>query len=133
MKKLCEDMAMAMYRQGRHDAEIARAIGYTRVSVTNWRKARGLPPNARRGRPPKKSPEEINDPLPPEALLRMEGEPVFLSGEGLDRWDIFCGTSTDGLACFLRGALPMETIGRTWTPYRRRPEFSADEKQEENT
>ena len=63
----------------------------------------------------------------------MEGEPVFLSGEGLDRWDIFCGTSTDGLACFLRGALPMETIGRTWTPYRRRPEFSADEKQEENT
>lgn len=66
--------------------------------------------------------KESNDPLPPEALLRMEDEPVFLSGEGLDRWDIFCGASTDGLACFLRGALPMETIGRTWTPYRRRPE-----------
>ena len=48
MKKLCEDMAMSMYREGRLDREIAEAIGYSRVSVTNWRKSRGLPPNRRR-------------------------------------------------------------------------------------
>ena len=52
MKKLCEDMAMAMYREGRLDREIAEAIGYSRVSVTNWRKDRGLPPN--RSRRPEK-------------------------------------------------------------------------------
>ena len=52
MKKLCEDMAMSMYREGRLDREIAEAIGYSRVSVTNWRKSRGLPPN-RRWRPEK--------------------------------------------------------------------------------
>lgn len=62
--------------------------------------------------------KEPNDPLTPEELLGMEGEPVFLSGDGLDRWNIFCGVSTDGLACFLRGALPMDGRRKTWTPYR---------------
>ena len=77
--------------------------------------------------------EETNIPLTPEQLLELEGEPVWLGGSGLNRWDIFTGGLKGGFACFLRGALPMETIGRTWTPYRRRPEFSADENQEENT
>ena len=63
-----------------------------------------------------------NEPLDPEQLREMEEEPVYLSGEGLDRWDIFCGVSTDGLACFLRGALPMAGCGKTWAPYRRKPE-----------
>lgn len=48
MKKLCEDAAMAMYREGRLDQEIADAIGYSRVSVTNWRNDRGLPSNRKR-------------------------------------------------------------------------------------
>ncbi len=63
-----------------------------------------------------------NAPLTPEQLLELEGEPVWLGGSGLNRWDIFTGGLKGGFACFLRGALPMETIGRTWTPYRRRPE-----------
>lgn len=58
--------------------------------------------------------------LTPEQLREMEGEPVYLRGVGLDRWDIFCGLSTNGLACFLRGALPMADCGKTWAPYRRR-------------
>lgn len=66
--------------------------------------------------------EETNIPLTPEQLLELEGEPVWLGGSGLNRWDIFTGGLKGGFACFLRGALPMETIGRTWTPYRRRPE-----------
>lgn len=66
--------------------------------------------------------EEANISLTPEQLRGMGGEPVFLGGEGLDRWGIFCGVSTDGLACFLRGALPMDGCGKTWTPYRRKPE-----------
>jgi len=57
-----------------------------------------------------------------QRLLELEGEPVWLGGSGLNRWDIFTGGLKGGFACFLRGALPMETIGRTWTPYRRRPE-----------
>lgn len=56
--------------------------------------------------------KEPNDPLTPEELLGMEGEPVFLSGDGLDR-----SVSTGGLACFLRGTLPMDGRGKTWTPY----------------
>lgn len=60
--------------------------------------------------------------LTPEQLLEIEEEPVYLRGEGLDRWDIICGVSTDGLACFLRGALPMAGYGKTWAPYRRRSE-----------
>lgn len=58
MKKLYEEAAMAMYREGRFDGEIAKALGYTRASIINWRKSRGLPPNSRRGRPPKNPLEE---------------------------------------------------------------------------
>lgn len=64
---------------------------------------------------------QSNDPLTEEQLREMEGEPVYLSGVGLDRWDIFCGLSTNGLACFLLGAFPMAGCGKTWAPYRRRP------------
>lgn len=67
-----------------------------------------------------------NDPLTPEQLLELEGEPVWLGGDGLNRWDIFSGVSTDGIACFLRAALPMDSCGRTWFPFRRRPEASAN-------
>ena len=121
MKKLCADMAMAMYRAGRCDREIAQELGYSRVAITNWRKAHGLPANWS-GRPM----------LTPEQLREMEGEPVYLSGVGLDRWDIFCGLSTNGLACFLLGAFPMAGCGKTWAPYRRRPGPGSGRKEEAN-
>ena len=66
-----------------------------------------------------------NDPLTPERLREMDEGPVWISGEGLNWWDIFCGVSTDNLACFLRAALPMEGCGKTWAPYRRKPEAPA--------
>lgn len=59
-----------------------------------------------------------------EHMEHMDGKPVYLKGEGLDRWDIFCGVSTDGLACFLRAALPMEGCGKSWIPYRCPPKES---------
>lgn len=65
-------------------------------------------------------------PLTPAQLREMEEGPVWLGGEGLDRWDIFCGVSTDGLACFLRAALPMDGCGRSWIPYRHKPEDLAN-------
>ena len=52
----------------------------------------------------------------------MDGEPVWIGGNGLNCWDIFIGFSTDGIACFLRAALPMENYGEDWIPYRRKPE-----------
>lgn len=71
------------------------------------------------------APEEANEPLTSEQLREMDGEPAWISGEGLNWWDIFCGVSTDGLACFLRAALPMEGCGKSWIPYRRKPEAPA--------
>ena len=79
------------------------------------------------------APEPPNEPLTPEQLWEMDAGPVWLAGEGLNRWDIFCGVSTDGLACFLRAALPMEGCGKSWVPYLRKPEAPADGKEEENT
>lgn len=76
---------------------------------------------------------EESKPLTPEELREMEEGPVWLGGEGLERWDIFCGVSTDGLACFLRAALSMEGCGKSWIPYRRKPETPADGKEDENT
>lgn len=66
--------------------------------------------------------QQPNDPLTEAELLEMDGEPVYLSGEGLDRWDIFSGVSTDGIACFWHAALPIDGYGKTWTAYRRKPE-----------
>lgn len=63
-----------------------------------------------------------NAPLTPEQLLDLEGEPVWLGGKGLNRWDILDCVSTDGIVCFLRAALPMDSCGRTWFPFRRKPE-----------
>lgn len=71
------------------------------------------------------APEEANDPLTPERLREMDEGPVWIGGEGLNRWDIFVGVSTAGPACFLRAALPMEGCGKTWAPYRRKPEAPA--------
>lgn len=80
--------------------------------------------------------DEVDDTFD-QPILRMElehmgGNPVYLKGEGLNRWDIFCGVSTDGLACFQRAALPMDDCGKTWVPYRRKPEAPAEGKEEEN-
>ena len=63
-----------------------------------------------------------NDPLTEEQLREMDGKPVWLKGEGLNRWDISSGVSDDGIACFWKAALPVEECGKTWTPYLRKPE-----------
>lgn len=71
------------------------------------------------------APEPPNEPLTPEQLWEMDAGPVWLGGEGLNRWDIFCGVSTDSLACFLQAALPMADCGKSWIPYRRKLEAPA--------
>lgn len=67
-------------------------------------------------------PPPPNDPLTLEELREMDEEPVWLSGNGLNRWDILRKISTDGFAFFLQAALPIECCGKTWIPYRRKPE-----------
>ena len=69
MKKLCEDAAMAMYREGRLDQEIAEAIGYSCVAVTNWRNNLGLPPN--RGQKPKKMLDAYKAAMPLERVQEL--------------------------------------------------------------
>lgn len=74
------------------------------------------------------SPEEIEafvaqvrrDMLTLPDLLAMKGRPVYLSGKGLNQYDIFNEVSTDGIACFWKAALPVEDFGKTWMAYRRR-------------
>lgn len=72
--------------------------------------------------------EEAAEPLTPEQLLEMIGEPVWLGGAGLNRWDIFTGGLKSGFACFLRAALPMDSCGKTWVPFRRKPENAAEKR-----
>lgn len=77
--------------------------------------------------------DEVDDysdlPILRTELEHMGGKPVYLKGCGLNRWDILDCVSTDGIACFLRVALPMSGCGKTWFPYRREPEGAADEAQ----
>ncbi len=65
---------------------------------------------------------EENRPLTLEELREMGGEPVWLMGEGLARYDIFCGETTDHIAQFYKEALPAWAYGRTWRAYFRKPE-----------
>ena len=61
-----------------------------------------------------------NEPLTPEELREMDGEPVWLRGNGLNRWYIFNGFSLDGIPFFTP-----EIGWKPWTAYRRRPEEGA--------
>lgn len=72
--------------------------------------------------------EEATEPLTPEQLLEMVGEPVWLGGEGLNRWDIFTGGLKGGFACFLQAPLPMDSCGKTWVPFRRKLENAAEKR-----
>lgn len=58
-----------------------------------------------------------NDPLTLEELREMDGEPVWLRGNGLNRWYIFDGFSLDGIPFFTP-----EIGWKPWTAYRHRPE-----------
>jgi len=69
-----------------------------------------------------------NAPLTLEELRELAGEPVWLAGCGLNRWDIFSSTTTDGLVCFVKAALPLSQYGKTWAAYRRKPEGYKNEK-----
>lgn len=63
-----------------------------------------------------------NRPLTLEELREMDGEPVWISGEGIGCYDVFCGISSDGMAQFYKPALPVDSYGKTWLAYRRKPE-----------
>lgn len=71
--------------------------------------------------------DSFDQPILSAELQNMGGKPVYLKGDGLNRWDVFDRVSTDGLACFLRAALPMEDCGKAWTPYRCPPEGTTNE------
>ncbi len=65
---------------------------------------------------------EQNTPLTLEELQKMDGEPVWLGGNGLNRWGIFSGVDIGDVACFVRAALPIRQYGVTWFAYRGKPE-----------
>lgn len=60
-----------------------------------------------------------NEPLTLEQFREMGGVPVWLAGEGLNKWDICRGFLHDGFEYFWREALPVEEYGKTWTAYPR--------------
>lgn len=62
--------------------------------------------------------EPPNPPLTLDELREMDGEPVWLKGNGLNQWYIFAGLSLDGIPFFT----PEIGYGKQWTAYRRRPE-----------
>lgn len=57
-----------------------------------------------------------------EELREMDGETVWISGEGIGCYDICCGISSDGIVQFYKAALPAVSCGKTWLAYRRKPE-----------
>lgn len=65
---------LALYRQGLTDPEIARALGMSISTITNWRKRAGLKRVSKRKRKDDKYFKLIrcNDPLPPDELAVMK-------------------------------------------------------------
>ena len=63
-----------------------------------------------------------NDPLTLEELREMDGEPVWISSKGINRYDICCKVTTDNMVQFYTVALPGLGYGKTWLAYRRKPE-----------
>ena len=63
-----------------------------------------------------------NPPLTMEELREMDGEPVWISAYGVNRYDVFSGLANDEIAQFYREALPLRCYGDTWLAYRRKPE-----------
>lgn len=61
-----------------------------------------------------------NDPLTPEQLRYMSGEPVWITGEKFHpRWDLIRRTTISGMSTYTLGFLAWRDLGRTWLPYRR--------------
>lgn len=63
-----------------------------------------------------------NDPLTLEQLREMAGEPVWLSGDELNRYDIFRGERSPGWADFYCGRFRFFCYGKDYLAYRRKPE-----------
>ena len=63
-----------------------------------------------------------NDPLTLEELRELDREPVWLSGDELNRYDIFRGERSPGWADFYCGRFSLFCYGKTWLAYRRKPE-----------
>lgn len=66
-----------------------------------------------------------NDPLTLEQLRELDREPVWLSGDGLNRYDIFRGERSPGWADFYCGRFSLFCYGKDWLAYRRKPEEGA--------
>lgn len=49
-KPIDHERALALYKKGSSDANIASSLGATRMGVLKWRKRHGLPSNFKRGR-----------------------------------------------------------------------------------
>lgn len=67
-------------------------------------------------------PEPPNDPLTLDELRELDGEPVWLLGDGLNRYDIFRGERSPGWADFYCGRFLFFCYGKDWLAYRRKPE-----------
>lgn len=62
-----------------------------------------------------------NDPLTPEQLRYMSGEPVWITGEKFHpRWDLIRRTTPSGMSTYTLGFLAWRDLGRTWLPCRSR-------------
>lgn len=59
-----------------------------------------------------------SEPLTLGELRQMGGEPVWLAGRHLDRYDIYCGYAFNGMEQFYKAALPAIAYGKVWRAYR---------------
>lgn len=51
----------------------------------------------------------------------MDGEPVYISAKGINRYDVYCGCANSYIEQFYKAALPSNLYGIEWMAYRRRP------------
>lgn len=62
-----------------------------------------------------------NDPLTPEQLRWMDGEPVWIAPKvNPGRWDLIRRTTPSGMPTYTLGFLAWEDCGKTWLAYRSR-------------
>ena len=64
--------------------------------------------------------EEANEPLTPEQLRWMDGNPVWIVRSGRPGcWDLIRRKTTSGISVYVHGFLAWSTCGKSWTAYRR--------------
>lgn len=70
-----------------------------------------------RGTPPMNEKKE-KDLLDESDFRKMMGEPVWLSGEGLNKWEIISDIAIHKVVCFSRMSLPLSEYNKSWKAYR---------------